>query len=76
MARESYVRIDIPESEKIRPGDKCPLCGGKIIEIENTGSDDDELVYLGCENGKEENDGHAEYRGILRGLLKTWGWDL
>ena len=65
---------EVPESEKVYPTNTCPKCGGKIIEIENSGSSDDELVYLGCENGEEENDGHAEYIGIRRGLLKEWGW--
>lgn len=67
---------EIPESEKIYPDEICPKCGGKIIQIEDTGSDDDDLVYLGCENGKEDGDGHTEYGGIRRKLLKEWGWDL
>lgn len=67
---------EIPESEKVFPTDRCPFCGGRIVQIEDTGSGDDELVYLACENGKEEGDGHAEYGGISRGLLKEWGWDI
>lgn len=60
---------DVPEGDRIYPGDKCELCGAKI-EIQDI---DDEDVFLSCPNS-EGDDGHTECCiDILR--LAKWGWE-
>lgn len=61
---------DIPEGDRIYPGEKCIKCG-KEIEIYDHDGDD---VYLSCPDG-EGDDGHTEY-SIKAEYLKYYGWKI
>ena len=58
---------EIPESEKVYPGDKCSRCGAEIEVFEVDGSD----VYLSCSDSRGYD--HDGYRYTMKQLL-SWGW--
>ncbi|GEM_PF-5777017 len=68
--------MNIPESEKIYPVDKCSKCGGDLIICETSGSGDGDCGYISCEHAEIENDGHFQAGAIDIVTLKEWGWKL
>jgi len=66
-------KMEIPNSEKIYPGEKCTLCG-VALEVIGEAGDEEETIYIGCPDKIEEKDGHTEYNGQPKALLEAWGW--
>lgn len=61
---------NIPDGEKVFPGEKCIICNTEIEVYEQDG----DTIYLSCPNSKGD-DGHTEYR-FDKEFLEKCGWKI